>query len=84
MRVICPHCQNKAIISSSSKLSDTVTDLYCSCSNVADCGASFVFTLAYKHVLSPPHKSVKELAAALLIQLPAEERKELMQGDLFG
>ncbi len=84
MRVICPHCESKALITSSNELSVTVKDLYCQCTNTAHCGASFVYTLAYKHMLNPPLQSTLQMAASLLNQLDDEERQKLLQQDLFG
>lgn len=80
MRVICPHCQSKALISSSNKLSSQVTDLYCQCSNVAECGASFVSTLSFKHTINPPANTTLEIAQNLLNRLSKEEKAELLQG----
>ena len=79
MRVDCPHCRTKAVITSSNQLSDTVRDLYCQCKNTRECGASFVFTLAYKCDLNPPVKSTRQLAANLLAILPKDERNALFQ-----
>ena len=85
MRVDCPHCLEKAIITSSNQLCDTVKDLYCQCMNTSSCGASFVFTLAYKHDLNPSVKSTQQLAANLLSALPLDQRRKLFQEqqDLF-
>lgn len=82
MRVDCPHCLEKAIITSSNQLSDTVKDLYCQCMNTSDCGASFVFTLAHKHDLNPPVRSTQQLAANLLAALPVDQRRALFQQQL--
>jgi cell division protein ZapA (FtsZ GTPase activity inhibitor) len=83
VRVTCPHCQQKAVITSSNQLSSAVKDLYCQCMNTKDCGASFVFALAYKHDLNPPQKSTRQLAASLIMSLPLEERRQL-QVDVFN
>jgi len=83
MRVICPHCYSKALITSTNQMSDTVKDLYCTCTNGRDCGASFVFTLAYKHDLNPPQKTTLQIAATLIKNLQPAERKQL-QTDVFG
>ena len=83
MRVLCPHCQTKALITSTNQLSDTVKDLYCTCTNTRECGASFVFTLAYKHDLNPPQKTTLQIAAALINNLQPVQRKQL-QADLFN
>jgi len=82
MRIICPHCGSKALISSSNKLSDKVTDLYCQCNNTVDCGASFVSTLAFKHTLNPPARTTAEIAQGLIDCLSVEERLELQRGIL--
>ena len=84
MLVRCPNCQAKARISSSSELSPTVRDLYCQCSDVKNCGATFVMSLAFKHYLNPPASTTQQLAANLINHLPKEQRKELLQGDFFG
>jgi len=83
MRVICPHCYQKALITSTHQLSERVKDLYCTCTNSISCGASFVFTLAYKHDLNPPQQTTLQIAATLIKHLPIHERKQL-QMDVFG
>ncbi len=80
MRVICPHCGNKALITSSNALSDTVKDLYCQCENRVECGASFVATLAFKHMINPPAHTTLEIAQSLINRLSKEE-KEALQRD---
>jgi cell division protein ZapA len=82
MRVICPHYLSKALITSSNRLSDQVIDLYCQCTNTAKCGASFVSTLAYKHMLNPPMRTVSEMAMGLVNRLSKEE-KSVLQRDML-
>lgn len=82
MRIICPHCGYKALISSSNKLSNQVTDLYCQCKNTVECGASFVSTLAFKHTINPPAHTALEIAQSLVSRLGKEE-KEALQRDVF-
>jgi hypothetical protein len=79
MRVICPYCSKKALITSTNALNDqrTVHDLYCVCSNTATCGASFVFLLAHKHTLKPPANTVLEMARQLINSLSGEEQSRL-------
>ena len=81
MRVICPFCSNKALITSSNSLTDndTVKDLYCSCTNAKACGATFVFTLSFKHVLNPPAQTTSEIALNLVNRLSKEEKTALQQ-----
>ena len=80
MRVICPHCGAKALITSSNILSNIVKDLYCQCENTVECGASFVATLAFKHMINPPMHTTLEIAQSLVNRLSKEEKVELQQG----
>ncbi len=84
MRINCPHCQTKAVINSSNELSPSVKDLYCSCTNVMECGATFVYRLGYTHDLNPPLKSTQQLAIAVLKNLSINERQALLQSDMFN
>jgi len=84
MLVKCPNCQSKARISSSSEITLTIRDLYCQCSDVKNCGATFVMSLAFKNYLNPPINNTQQLAANLINHLPEKQRKELLQGDFFG
>lgn len=83
MRVHCPHCCTKAIITSTDELSPLIRNLYCQCTETKECGASFVFTLAFKHDLNPPQKTTLQIAAALINTLDSAEKKQLIQRDLF-
>ncbi|RZF94473.1 transcriptional regulator [Pseudoalteromonas sp. CO302Y] len=78
MRVTCPNCGSKATISSRENQSTHVADLYISCTDVKNCGATFVSTLAFKHYLNPPHRTTQQLAASLIKNLPREEQLELI------
>ena len=82
MTVYCPNCQSKARITSRNNLNTekTVADLYCQCLNTKACGATFVYTLGFKHYLNPPATSTAQLAANLLNTLTKAERAALMQG----
>ena len=84
MRVVCPFCSEKALITSSNSLTknDTVKDLYCSCTNAKSCGATFVFTLSYKHVLTPPAKTTAEIALNIVSRL-SEVDKETLKSRLL-
>ena len=78
MRVTCPNCGSKATISSRENQSTHVADLYISCTDIKNCGATFVSTLAFKHYLNPPRQNTAELAASLLKTLPREQQLELI------
>jgi hypothetical protein len=85
MRILCPHCGSKARIASRNTHTATASDLYCQCHNVAGCGATFVYTLTYRHTLNQPVIATAERAAALVRALPPAERARLASmGDLFA
>jgi hypothetical protein len=65
MRVWCPHCEAKAVITSRTEQTRQVADLYCRCTD-SKCGASFVYTLAYRHTLNPPIQTTAQLAQSLI------------------
>lgn len=77
MKVTCPHCLGKAHISSRNNLNDekTVFDLYCNCVDTKNCGATFVCTLAFKHTLCPPLKTVRDIASEILRLSPMPDVK---------
>jgi hypothetical protein len=83
MRVICPHCYSKALITSTYQHTVSVKDLYCCCTNTRGCGASFKCTLAYMYDLNPPQKTTLDIAKTLIKNLQPDQRKQL-QGDLFS
>ncbi len=79
MRILCPNCKSKAIITSSHKQCETVTELYCICTDTRNCSATFVYSLAHKHYINPPMKTVKEIMLNLLRELPKNELNELLK-----
>jgi cell division protein ZapA len=82
MMIHCPNCQQKARITSRNTLNieKTIADLYCSCTNISECGATFVMTLAVKDYLNPPVKSTAQLAQNLLNAITKAERAALLVG----
>ncbi|WP_187985123.1 ogr/Delta-like zinc finger family protein [Vibrio metschnikovii] len=78
MRVICPECGEKARIHKSNRLTNSVADLYCACSD-PECGHTFVMNLSYSHSLSPSAKTTSQLAFTLMKALPPQQRQELKQ-----
>ena len=76
MRVHCPQCRKKAIITSSKEISPNLTKLYCVCS-LPTCGHGFVLDLQFSHTLSPsmhqfPHKAreaIKNASSTEIISL---------------
>lgn len=84
VRINCPYCGGKAVINSRESLSDRVADLYCACKDSRACGATFVFSLSYKHTLNPPTMTTAQMAVALIKNLPQAERDKLRQAELFS
>jgi hypothetical protein len=84
MRINCPNCGSKARITSSNEITPRIKDLYAQCMDTKDCGASFVFSLAFKNYLNPPVKNTQQLAASLIRSLPKDQQRELLQGDVFS
>ena len=78
MRVNCPNCESKAIITSRENQSAGVADLYCTCTNTKECGATFVTTIAFKHYINPPRKDTAQMAASLIKNIPKEIQLELI------
>ncbi len=78
MRVLCPECGDKSRIQKTNRISNSYTDLYCSC-NSAECGHSFVMNLSFSHTLSPSAKSSSQLAFELLKTLAPTQQQELKQ-----
>ena len=77
-RVTCPNCEAKATITSRETQSAHVVNLYCSCTNTRECGATFRITQSFDHFLNPPVQTTRQLAAALIKNLPREEQLELI------
>ena len=78
MRVICPNCGSKATITSREEQSANVSNLYVSCTNTKECGATFVSSLAFTHYLNPPRKNTAQMAASLINSLSRSEQLELI------
>jgi hypothetical protein len=76
MRVVCPECGDKSRIQKTNRISNSYTDLYCSCNN-AECGHSFVMNLSFSHTLSPSAKATTQIAIDLVRALAPEQRQEL-------
>lgn len=77
MRVECPVCEQPAHIKKRNKLSKHVTDVYGSCSDPF-CGASFVTTIAFKNLISPPASQTKALLKQLILQMGDEDYQEIV------
>lgn len=78
MRVSCPECGAKSRIHKTNRISNSYSDLYCSCSD-PECGHSFVMNLSFSHTLSPSAKTTSQMAIDLVRALAPEQRQELQQ-----
>lgn len=76
MRVYCPCCEHKAVITSNNKFSNEVKDLYAKCLSPL-CGAGFKMTLAVAGIIQPPINQTNSLLAELLTKMPQKERQEI-------
>lgn len=76
MRINCPHCKSKAIITNSSPVTDKVKDLYANCTN-PDCGARFVSVVEYKYDISPSKKKIKSAIEELIMAMSPRDKLDL-------
>jgi len=72
-RIECPNCQSKAVISNSNNIAKDIElvfmkNLYCRCTNIKDCGCTFVVSVSFSHYLSPPQRYVVEMAREIIRQ----------------
>ena len=79
MRVLCKHCGSKAIIGSTDRISVDFTRLYCQCSDVKNCGHTFVMDLGFSHTLNPPTGVVDQLLVERIRKMPVEQQRELFE-----
>lgn len=70
MRVNCPHCQTKMIITHPVRISKRVSDLYTSCPNI-DCGARCIMRLSHISDLTPPAATLTAAMHEWFANLPA-------------
>lgn len=59
MRISCDRCGRKARISTTRKVTDQLSKLYCACTNV-ECGHTFVMHLEFGHTISPSAMDLPE------------------------
>jgi hypothetical protein len=73
VRVKCPHCKGKAVITNSNDLAKEITDvfykeLYVQCMAKDGCGARSVFGMEFKHYVNPPQRDVISMARKIIEQ----------------
>lgn len=78
MRICCPHCGDRTIVTHSKKNSPFSTDVYCICRN-DECAARFVMRIFHAHDLVPPRSTQLNALAEQIACLPDDERRELLK-----
>ena len=78
MRVKCRYCHSKAVITHSVELSNSVTELYVSCSN-PECGARAVVRMFYAHTITPPADTLLNSLHEQVAEMDPEARRELFR-----
>lgn len=73
VRVKCPHCKGKAIITNSNDLAKEIKDvfykeLYVQCVEKNGCGARAVFGMEFKHYIHQPQTDVVSMARKIIEQ----------------
>ncbi len=90
LRITCPYCRAKSVITAHTRPADKLEELYCDCTN-RGCGARFVYRAYYAHTLTPPASTLLDSLAEQIANLPDAERRKLLatygsspvQGALF-
>lgn len=77
MRIYCTACDHKGRISSREEVTRTYVKLYCQCLD-AECGHTWVSTLAFSHTLRPPATHLDTLLIDRFRSLPPDQQRELM------
>lgn len=77
MRIKCPECGARAVITSTNPIHPQLTEAYCACRDV-NCGHTYVLQVSFKHTLSPSRKSVDDLLVGLICSLGQKQKAELL------
>ena len=76
MRINCPHCQEKAIITHNVKISSRVSDIYITCRNLK-CGARNVMRVSHAYTITPPAETLTAAMHEWFANLPEQEQKAI-------
>ncbi|WP_115103746.1 ogr/Delta-like zinc finger family protein [Hafnia alvei] len=74
MKIFCPDCGAKAVISKTNRKHRQIADIYCACSDV-ECGHTFVMNLTFSHTLSPSAKQGEQMIKTIIDSLSPEQRQ---------
>lgn len=78
MRIRCPYCQTKAIVTHTVKLSDHATEAYINCPN-KDCGARTVMRISFAYVLTPPESTLLDSLHEQIANMNPDDRRKLLK-----
>ena len=78
MRINCPYCDHKAVVTSSRRLSRQVAEATCVCEN-DDCAARFVARITHAHTLTPPASTLTNSLYEQIANLPERDKAELLR-----
>jgi len=78
MRLRCPYCHRRMVVSHSHEISARQTDVYANCTN-PECHARSVFRISHVHDLTPPASTLLDALHEILANLPDQERRALVQ-----
>ncbi|MDD5597887.1 MAG: ogr/Delta-like zinc finger family protein [Victivallaceae bacterium] len=76
VRIYCPYCQTKMIITHPVRINNRVSDLYTVCPNV-ECGARCVMRLSHISDLTPPAPTLTAAMHEWFANLPEAEQKAI-------
>ena len=76
MRVKCPHCQKKAIITHRVNITPKMDDVYINCTNI-DCAAHSVLRLSHTATLIPPASILTNAMHEWFANLPETEQRSI-------
>lgn len=76
MRVKCPHCHCKAIVTHRVPISAKSDDIYVNCPN-PDCGARSVMRISHVYDLTPPAATLTDAMHEWFANLPDDEKRAL-------
>ncbi|PSU76966.1 ogr/Delta-like zinc finger family protein [Photobacterium phosphoreum] len=78
MRLTCPCCGAKCIVSKTNKMSLEYSESYASCAgDIELCGWRGVISVAYKHTLTPSRKETSDIIYQLAAKLAPDTRKQI-------
>ncbi|PHM39799.1 transcriptional regulator [Xenorhabdus mauleonii] len=83
LKIICPECGAKAVISKTNRKHPEIADLYCACSEI-ECGYRFVMNLTFSHALNTSAKTGDKLLQTVINNLNPRQRQaalDLLKAD---